>query len=179
VTDEIAGSQVGAAAAGGGEQHGEQHGEQGGEPDLERARAGLRAWLGAWGAEVAAVDLAAARHRFSPDMTAFGTRAEAVRGRDRVEAEQWSPTWPAIEDFRFLADRAQVELSADRLMAVIAASWTSTGIAADGGRFERPGRATIVLRREGRDAEWLGVHTHFSLTPGVPQTTHGDRPARR
>lgn len=139
----------------------------------------MRDWLRGWGAEVAAVDIAAARRRFADDLSAFGTRADVVIGRDQVEGEQWSPTWPAIEDFTFLADEAQVVLSPDGLMAVVATGWTSTGIAEDGARFPRPGRATIVVRRAGPRADWLGVHTHFSLARGVPQTTHGDRPARR
>lgn len=138
-----------------------------------------REWLRGWGAEVAAVDIAAARGRFAVELSAFGTRTDVVIGRDRVEAEQWLPTWPAIEDFAFLVDDAQVVLSPDGLMAVMATGWTSTGIAEDGTRFARPGRATIVLRRAGQQADWLGVHTHFSLARGVPQTTHGKRQARR
>jgi ketosteroid isomerase-like protein len=149
---------------------------EGRQPDSERS---VRDWLRGWGAEVAAVDIAAARQRFAVDLSAFGTRADVVIGRDQVEREQWSPTWPAIEDFAFLVDEAQVVLSADGLMAVVATGWTSTGIDEGGGRFPRPGRATIVLRRGGHRADWIGLHTHFSLARGVPQTTHGTRQARR
>ena len=148
-------------------------------PDREHSVRSVRDWLRGWGAEVNAADLAAARGRFAPDLSAFGTRADVVIGRDQVEREQWLPTWPAIEDFTFLVDDAQVVLSPDALVAVVATAWTSTGIAEDGTRFPRPGRATIVLRRSGPSAEWLGVHTHFSLARGVPQTTHGTRQARR
>ena len=58
---------------------------------------------------------------------------------------------------------------------------TRPASAADGTRFPRPGRATIVLRRESADGPWLGVHTHFSLVPCAPRArmmTHdaaGDR----
>ena len=145
-------------------------------PDSEQS---VRSWLRDWGAEVAAVDLAAARRRFTSDLSAFGTHADVVIGRDQVEREQWLPTWPAIEDFGFLVDEAQVVLSPDGLMAVVATGWTSTGVAEDGTRFPRPGRATVVLRRAGQRAEWLGVHTHFSLARGVPQTTHGTRAAKQ
>jgi len=150
---------------------------EGPPPDPERSVRSVRDWLRDWGAEVAAVDLAAARLRFAPDLSAFGTRADVVIGRDQVEREQWLPTWPAIEDFGFLVDDAQVVLSVDGLMAVVATAWTSTGIAEDGTRFARPGRATIVLRRAAERAQWIGVHTHFSLARGVPQTTHGTRDA--
>ena len=145
-------------------------------PDAERS---ARDWLRAWGEEVAAADIPAARRRFAPDLSAFGTRADVVIGRDDVEAEQWLPTWPAIEDFAFRVDEAQIVLSPDGLVAVVATGWTSTGIAEDGTHFPRPGRATIVLRRAAPHADWIGVHTHFSLARGVPPTTHGTRQARQ
>ena len=69
------------------------------------AEESVRKWLREWGGEVAAVDIAAARVRFADDLSAFGTRAEVVIGRDQVEDEQWLPTWPAIEDFMFLRRR--------------------------------------------------------------------------
>jgi ketosteroid isomerase-like protein len=149
------------------------------EARLRGAEESAREWLREWGAEVAAVDIAAARRRFADDLSAFGTRADVVIGRDHVEAEQWLPTWPAIEDFAFDVDAAQVIISADGLTAVVATAWTSTGIDEHGDRFPRPGRATIVLRRAAPSADWMGVHTHFSLARGVPQTTHGRREATR
>jgi ketosteroid isomerase-like protein len=135
------------------------------------------AWLSGWGAEVAAANIRAGRERFSHDLTAFGTHADVVRGRAAVEAAQWSQVWPAIEDFVFLTDQADVMVSADRLLAVVAAPWGSTGIAEDGSRFDRPGRATVVVRRDDVGAPWVGIHTHFSLARGVPQRTHGTKQA--
>ncbi len=145
-----------------------------GRQDDERS---VRDWLDAWGAEVAAADIAAGRRRFAPELTAFGTHADVVVGRDVVEAEQWSQVWPRIEDFRFRTEDAEVLVSDDGSLAVVAAPWTSTGIAIDGTRFARPGRATVVLRRAADG--WLGLHTHFSLSRGVPQATYGAREARR
>jgi ketosteroid isomerase-like protein len=139
----------------------------------------VRAWVDGWGAEVAAVDIAAARRRFADDVSAFGTHADVVVGRDALEGAQWSRIWPAIEGFRFLTDEMQVLLSPDRLMATVVVGWASVGIAEDGGRFDRPGRATVVLRRDRIDQPWLGIHTHFSLARGVPQSTHGSRTAIR
>lgn len=141
-------------------------------------RASVRAWIEAWGAEVAAADVAAGRERFDQELTAFGTHADVVRGRERVEAEQWSKIWPAIEDFRFCVEDLEVLVSPDRLMAVAIVPWTSTGISADGGRFDRPGRATVVLTRRDASVPWVGRHTHFSLARGVPQETHGRRALR-
>lgn len=139
---------------------------------------GVLDWLAGWGAEVAVADLRAGRERFAADLVAFGTHADVVVGRERVEAEQWSRIWPAIEDFVFHVDQAVVAVSGDRLLATVAAPWGSTGIAADGTRFDRPGRATVVLRRDSVGAPWLGIHTHFSLARGVPQQTFGTKPAR-
>ena len=37
----------------------------------------------------------------------------------------------------------------------------------------------IPKEREQVDAEWRGMHTHFSLARGVPQRTHGGRSESR
>jgi ketosteroid isomerase-like protein len=136
-------------------------------------------WVAAWGREVAAADIRSGRRRFDDDLIAFGTHADIVRGREAVEAGQWAQIWPAIEDFAFLIDDLQVRVSPDGLMAVAIVPWCSTGIDADGTRFDRPGRATIVLERSARDRPWVGTHTHFSLARGVPQSTFGRREAIR
>lgn len=144
-----------------------------GTEDLHRS---VREWIDAWGDEVAHVDLAAGRRRFDDGVVAFGTHAFAVEGLDTVHDEQWSKVWPTIEDFRFLTDHLIVQASPDGLQAVAIVSWASTGLAADGTRFDRPGRATIVLVRDSLDAPWRGTHTHFSLGRGVPDRSHGARP---
>ena len=136
-------------------------------------------WVRAWSAEVAAADIRAGRQRFAEELLAFGTHADVVEGRDRVEAEQWSQIWPAIEGFAFQLDALHVRTSVDGLMAVASVPWTSVGFAPDGSRFDRPGRATIVLERAHVDAPWLGTHTHFSLARGVPASTFGTRQAIR
>jgi ketosteroid isomerase-like protein len=135
--------------------------------------ASVRAWVDAWGAEVAAVDMATARRRFLPDVVAFGTFADVVVGLDQLHDQQWSQVWPTIEGFRFLTEEMEVMVAADRLMAVAVVGWASVGIAADGARFPRPGRATIVLTRPTVDDPWMGTHTHFSLGRGVPASSHG------
>jgi len=35
-------------------------------------------------------------------------------------------------------------------------------------------RATIALARQ-PDERWLGMHSHMSLVPGLPQDSHGKR----
>jgi ketosteroid isomerase-like protein len=136
-------------------------------------------WVAGWSAEVAAADIRAARGRFAEGMIAFGTHADVVQGRDVVEAEQWARVWPAIEDFAFDLDRLRVIASPDALLAVAIVPWASTGIGDDGTRFDRPGRATIVLERASAGDPWRGTHTHFSLARGVPSDTHGVRTAIR
>ncbi len=137
----------------------------------------VREWVDGWGAEVARVALDAGRRRFDDGLVAFGTHAFTVTGADRVYAEQWSQVWPTIEDFRFLTDDLIVQASPDGLQAVAIVPWGSTGIAADGSHFDRPGRATVVLVRDSVDGPWRGTHTHFSLAKGVPDRSHGSRPA--
>lgn len=139
----------------------------------------VREWVHAWGGEVARADIAAGRQRFSAELTAFGTHADVVRGRHAVEERQWSQVWPAIEDFAFDLDDLEVVASPDGLQAVAVTTWKSTGIAPDGSRFARPGRATIVLVRPSLGRPWVGVHTHFSLARGVPDASYGSRPVIR
>jgi ketosteroid isomerase-like protein len=125
-------------------------------------------WIRSWGGEVASVDIAAARARFSPDVVAFGTYAEVVHGLDDLEARQWHNVWPAIDGFTFRVDDLVVIASEDRCQAVAVVPWDSIGKATDGTTFPRPGRATVVLRRSSPTAPWFGVHTHFSLVPSAP-----------
>jgi ketosteroid isomerase-like protein len=136
-------------------------------------------WISGWGREVATADIAAGRRRFATDLSAFGTHADVVHGRDAVEERQWAQIWPAIEDFAFDVDDLDVIVSPDRRQAVAVVTWSSTGIGADGTRFDRPGRATVVLTRPDVGVPWRGVHTHFSLARGVPDGTYGRREATR
>jgi ketosteroid isomerase-like protein len=124
--------------------------------------------MAAWGAEVASVDIAAARRRFDPDVVAFGTFASMVFGLDALEADQWRNIWPSIRGFAFRLDDLVVLASADGCQAVAVVPWDSESSDADGIARARPGRATVVLRRESAEAPWLGVHTHFSLVPRHP-----------
>lgn len=134
----------------------------------------VRAWLAAWGAEVAALDFGAAELRFAPDVVGFGTRATVARGLDDLLADQWSHVWPAIADFRFDVEGADVWVSGDRCMAVLGTGWYSSGRTARGETFPRNGRATVLLTRDDVDLAWSGRHTHFSLQPIHPGTSTGN-----
>jgi ketosteroid isomerase-like protein len=134
-------------------------------PVADALAASVREWIAAWGAEVASVDLATARRRFDPDVVAFGTFAGVVRGIDALEAEQWRNVWPTISGFAFRLDELVVLASTDGCQAVAVVPWDSEGRGADGLAYDRPGRATVVLRRASSEAPWRGVHTHFSLVP--------------
>ena len=134
-------------------------------PDTESIESTVGAWIAAWGAEVAGVDLSTARRRFSPDVVSFGTFAEVVHGLDELEDQQWRNVWPRIDGFAFRVDELVVIASPDGRQAVAVVPWDSVGRADDGTPFARPGRATVVLRRDSPGDPWLGVHTHFSLVP--------------
>lgn len=134
----------------------------------------LRQWFREWEITVRNVDFASARRLFEPGVISFGTHAEIVSGIDALEAQQWRAIWPRIADFRFRVDSLQGEISGDRAWAAV--PWTSTGFDEAGAVFDRPGRATVILHRDGE--RWRGVHTHFSVAPGTPQRTHGRPKAR-
>lgn len=139
--------------------------------------ASVRAWLDRFAGCVRAVDYAAARPFWHEDIVIFGTYQELVRSRDAWQATQWDNVWPRTADFSFVLDQVLVLASADGGTAVAVAPWTSTGFHADGSRFDRPGRATLMLVRGGPEG-WVGVHSHMSLGKGVPQDSFGQRAVR-
>ncbi len=146
-------------------------------PEADAAtRAWFLEWLEAFSGHVRAVDYAAARPLFHPDILAFGTHQDVLPSLEAWVNTQWDNVWPKTDDFRFDLAATHVLVSDDASLAIVVAPWTSTGFHPDGSRFDRPGRATIVFHKEvGR---WIGVHSHLSLNRGVPQTSHGNRPVK-
>lgn len=149
-------------------------------PPLPEADAATRAffvcWLEAFAGHVREVDYAAARPLFHPDVLAFGTHRDVIRGIAAWITSQWDNVWPKTANFRFDLDALHVLAAADRTMACIVVPWTSTGFHEDGTSFDRPGRATMIFNRFGDT--WLCTHSHMSLNRGVPQASHGDRPVK-
>lgn len=140
-----------------------------GNPRLIPDRAAIETWFRTLEACVRAIDYARARDIFASDVVAFGTRAEVVEGLDLLEANQWRGVWPTIRDFTFDLGQLHWGWSGDAGWAITV--WTSTGFHPDGARFPRPGRATITFER--REDRLLAVHSHFSLSPGIPQRSSG------
>ena len=127
----------------------------------------LRGWFRALERCVDQVDYeTAARELFAPDVIGFGTRARLVEGLDGLRTEQWSRVWPNIRDFRFDLEGMRAGAApggGPPELAWAVTTWSSTGFDDAGRPFERPGRATVLFRRQGE--RWLALHTHFSLTP--------------
>ena len=137
-------------------------------------RAAVGDWFDTWGGHVAAREFTEAREQFAPEALGFGTWMDYVEGLDALEGRQWRSVWPTIRDFHHRTDDSlQVTVSPDRLMAVGLVLWTSTGFAADGSEFERPGRTTAIFIRTVVGEEWRCIHTHVSLARGVPQQSFG------
>jgi ketosteroid isomerase-like protein len=143
---------------------------------LEVDRRSVEEWFVQWAELVANVDIKRVREIFVEDAVAFGSKVEMVRTRDELEAEQWRVVWPTMADYRYDLSTLEVITSPDRLMAVGAAIFRSTGFHKDGTRFARPGRVTASLMRSHPGAPWLATHTHVSLTPGTPTPSYGNRP---
>ena len=136
----------------------------------------IRDWFAAFGRHVDAVDFAAGRALFAEDAMGFGTFTDVIEGRENLEREQWRAVWPTIEDFRFDLDSLRAGVSGDRRLAFAVLTFSSTGLDAQGGRFPRPGRVTVLFGRESPGDPWSAVHSHISLHRGVPQQSHGDKP---
>ena len=104
-----------------------------------------------------------ARALFSPGVLGFGTWAYAVVGLASLEQGEWRAIWENSSGFRF--ELSELRVFGDGGPIVAAVPWSSVGYDATGAPFQRPGRATVVLSREGE--RLLAVHTHFSLAPSI------------
>ncbi len=133
---------------------------------------GVTTWFEQWGECVAAADFAGARALFVQDVVGFGTYRDRVKGLDALEHGQWRSIWPSIRDFAFDLNSLEILFSPDARQAVAMIIWNSTGIRTDGTAYPRPGRATVVLRRD--EGVWRGLHTHFSLSPAASESSFGD-----
>jgi ketosteroid isomerase-like protein len=132
-------------------------------------------WFAQWGDMVARVDFKSARPIFADDAVAFGSVTEMMTSQDALEAQQWRQVWPTIEDYRYDLSTLEVIMSPDRLMAVGAVIFRSTGLNEDKSKFVRNGRASAVLMRTAVGAPWICTHTHVSLKPGTPARSYGAR----
>lgn len=135
----------------------------------------VRAWMHDFADCVRKLDFERAEPMFSAHAFCFGSRADVMPDRAALIARQWRPTWPSTSGFDFDHAGSRCEISDDGLMASLVATWVSTGYNPDGSTFDRPGRATIVLRRRARGLPWQAVHSHYSLFPGTPVISHGRR----
>ncbi|MER3406541.1 MAG: hypothetical protein C4289_16385 [Chloroflexota bacterium] len=131
------------------------------EPGEHNVAQAVRSWLLELQECVRAVDFERARKLFDPEVVSFGTVAGIARGLPALEEHQWRRVWPYIRDFTFDLESLVWDAEGDTAWAV--AVWTSSGFDVGGQPYHRPGRATVVLRRQ-RGA-WRAVHTHFSLIP--------------
>ncbi len=126
----------------------------------------VRGWLEGFAACVRGRDVECGRAMFAEDCVSFGTRGERLDGLDDLVARQWAPIWSTTEGFCFLVEGCSVASSQDGSMVAVAALWESAGIADDGARFERRGRASIILAPDPSAPHGMrAVHTHFSLRP--------------
>jgi len=139
----------------------------------------IRGWFATWHRHVDAVNFTAARDLFDDGVIGFGTFMDTVAGLDSLEDRQWRAIWPTIEGFRFNLDTLRVGVSKDSCLAFGVVTWDSTGFHKDGSRYPRPGRATVLFGRARPGDPWKGLHTHISLNPGTPQSSHGSRPETR
>jgi ketosteroid isomerase-like protein len=147
-------------------------------PVAEEDRRSVADWYDRWSGHVADVDFKPVRDMFAEDAIAFGSRVEVMTSQPELEREQWRSVWPSIEDYRFDTSTLEVIMSPDRLMAMGACIFRSTGIHQDGKKFERNGRSTVTLMRPSVGAPWICTHSHISLKPGTPWISYGKRPEK-
>lgn len=119
-----------------------------------------RAWLAEMQDCVRARNYAKARSLFVEDVTSFGTQVNSIEVRlDEVEREQWREVWPRLRNFTYRTDESLCY--GDKSCLVVLVQWDSVGARIDNSTFDRPGRTTFVLARQGDN--WKCIHFHSSL----------------
>lgn len=136
-------------------------------------------WFGRLAQHMQAVDYHQARPLFAEDVIAFGSFSNFLVGREALEREQWRKVWGVTDGFQCRIDELHVIVSGDRLTAVGMVMFDSTGYSEDGTSYGRPGRSTVVFGRGAISEDWLAQHVHFSLSPGVPPRSFGNKPEKR
>jgi uncharacterized protein (TIGR02246 family) len=119
------------------------------------------AWLNEFAATVRARDYKKGRELFHDDAFGFGSVGNMLDGLDRLVEHQWKRVWNQTEGFELHLQYLKCGASGD--VAWAAVPFSSQGIAPDGSRFLRRGRATYVLEKH--DGRWRAVHSHHSLEP--------------
>lgn len=137
------------------------------EGHVEQVRI-AREWLRDFESRVRAQDFEGGRALFEPSVLGYGSRLAQAEGLDPLVRDQWKRVWPNIEGYRFDVERLRVFGDAAAGALTLALPWTSTGIDSGGRRYPRPGRCTLVLRRD-TDGRWRCAHSHFSLPLEVSQ----------
>lgn len=132
----------------------------------------VREWFGVINRNCPALDFDSTEGIFAPDVVGFGTKAQKIQiGLETLRQNQWEKLWPTIRDYEI--DMHSVHGGGSEHLAWGVAVWTSTGFDEQGVAFPRPGRVTTVLEK--RDGRWLSVHTHFSVVPGTPPFSYGQK----
>jgi ketosteroid isomerase-like protein len=119
------------------------------------------------------VDFDRAKPIFSEKAVGFGTYGAMLDGLDTLVAGQWQNIWPTIKGFTF--DMDSLRHGEDGKLVWAICRWDSFGKRADGTEYPRPGRATVILERDGDLLK--AVHTHFSLVPTPKQSTPQETPS--
>ena len=126
-------------------------------------------WFLQFGAYCKSRDFESAKKLVSSDVCSFGTKVALVTNLNDLKTQQWQNIWPYIENFEFLVDKLIADGNNELVWGVT--PWSSIGYDAEGNSFDRPGRATVILKNF--NGVWLAIHTHFSLIPGIPYNTYG------
>lgn len=122
-------------------------------------------WLDIWQALINSGKFEVARSLFSDDVVAFGTVTGVMKGLPDLESRQWRQVWHRIKDFCFNKNTAVVFTDANCEMVTVCCLWKSLG-KTKSSWYERRGRVTLVLVRNGKGLSCL--HSHFSMEPGIP-----------
>src|SRR5258708_2566816 len=145
-------------------------------PVAEEDKRSVGEWYARWDKFVAEGGFKPVREMFAEDVVAFGSKMEMMTSQEVLERDQWRSVWPSIEDYRYDLSTLEVVTSPDRLMAMGAVLFRSTGIHPDSKKFVRNGRSTCTFMRSAIGSPWVAPHPPPSGTPGPADNSQRKNP---
>ena len=146
-------------------------------PVAEEDRRSIAEWFVRWAQLGRRRSISSAvREMFAEDAIAFGSKVEMMTSQARSNASSGAPSGRSIEDYRYDLSTLEIVISPDRLMAMGAVIFRSTGLHADGKTGSTATAAPPHADARPRSARRGSARTrHVSLKPGTPTPSHGNR----
>lgn len=132
----------------------------------------IKAWLTGFEDCVNSQNYPRVRELFSEMARYYGIHVAYTNQIDAIIDDEFKKEWPFITDFKWGSDNRVVFEAENPYLGAIFLNWKAIGYTANGDKFNRFGRATLLFIKAG-GSPIRCYHCHFTLNPGVPFRTYG------